>query len=100
MNRQLRTELEERKRAEMALGKKNAELAAALTKVKLLSGLLPICAACKKIRDDKGYWSQVECYLEEHSEATFSHGMCPECMKKWYPDFLKAGDDASSHEPL
>lgn len=100
INRQLRTELEERRRVEKALGEKNAELAAALTNVKFLSGLLPICAACKKIRDDKGYWSQVECYLEVHSEATFTHGMCPDCMKKWYPDYLKAGDDVSSHETL
>ena len=56
-------------------------------RLKTLSGLLPSCAGCKKIRDDKGYWNQVEGYIQEHSEATFSHGMCPECMKKHYPDF-------------
>ena len=63
----------------------------ALANVKLLSGLLPICANCKKIRDDKGYWSQVESYVQQHSEAKFSHGMCPDCIKKWYPDLVEDG---------
>ncbi|MCG2752321.1 MAG: hypothetical protein L6301_10780 [Desulfobacteraceae bacterium] len=59
----------------------------ALTKVKLLGGLLPICASCKKIRDDKGYWNQIESYIKDHSEAEFSHGICPECAEKLYPEF-------------
>jgi len=63
------------------------ELREALEKVKTLSGLLPICAHCKKIRDDKGYWNQVEGYLSAHSELKFSHGICPECAKKYYPEF-------------
>ena len=63
------------------------ELHKALDKVKTLSGFLPICASCKKIRDDKGYWNQIEAYISEHSEAEFSHGICPECSKKLYPDF-------------
>jgi hypothetical protein len=63
------------------------ELYKALDKVKTLSGFLPICASCKKIRDDKGYWNQIEIYISEHSEAEFSHGICPECSKKLYPDF-------------
>ena len=63
------------------------ELQESLAKVKLLSGLLPICASCKKIRDDKGYWNQVETYLIEHSEATFTHGICPECGEKLYPEY-------------
>lgn len=63
-----------------------AELETSVKKVKRLSGLLPICASCKKIRDDKGYWSQIEAYIASHSEAAFSHGICPECMKKLYPD--------------
>jgi PAS domain S-box-containing protein len=58
------------------------ELKNALDKVKTLSGFLPICASCKKIRDDKGYWSQVEQYISEHSEVEFSHGLCPECAEK------------------
>jgi hypothetical protein len=56
----------------------------------ILSGLLPICAACKKIRDDNGYWSQIEIYFEEHSDATFTHGICPECRKKLYPIIKKS----------
>jgi len=54
-------------------------------KIKILSGLLPICASCKKIRDDKGYWNQIEGYIRDHSEAEFSHGICPECAKELYP---------------
>ena len=61
------------------------ELQDALAKVKLLSGLLPICASCKKIRDDKGYWNQIESYIRAHSEAEFSHGICPECARNLYP---------------
>lgn len=67
------------------LREKNAELEAALAKVKLLSGMLPICSGCKKIRDDTGYWSQVESYVQKHSEATFTHGLCPDCAKKYFP---------------
>jgi CheY-like chemotaxis protein len=66
------------------------DLQKALANVKSLSGLLPICAGCKKIRDDQGYWSQVECYVQEHSEATFTHGLCPDCIKKWYPELEEA----------
>jgi AmiR/NasT family two-component response regulator len=66
---------------------RNAALAEALAKVKMLSGLLPICASCKNIRDDEGYWHQLEGYIQDHSEAEFSHGVCPDCMKKLYPDF-------------
>jgi hypothetical protein len=58
----------------------------ALSKVKMLSGMLPICACCKNIRDDKGYWKQIEAYIRDHSEAEFSHGICPTCAKKLYPD--------------
>ena len=58
------------------------ELQEALAKVKLLSGLVPICAWCKKIRNDEGYWEQIEKYISKHSEAEFSHGICPECMEK------------------
>jgi hypothetical protein len=64
-----------------------AQLHKALEEVKTLSGFLPICASCKKIRDDKGYWNQIEAYISEHSEVEFSHGICPECIKKLYPDF-------------
>jgi ligand-binding sensor domain-containing protein len=59
----------------------------ALSSIKILGGLIPICASCKKIRDDKGYWSQLELYLKSHSEATLSHGICPDCMVKLYPEY-------------
>lgn len=55
-------------------------------KIELLSGLLPICASCKKIRDDRGYWNQIEAYISEHSKAEFSHSICPDCARKLYPD--------------
>jgi ligand-binding sensor domain-containing protein len=61
----------------------------ALANVKVLSGLLPVCASCKKIRDDKGYWNQIETYVRDHSEADFSHGMCPDCMKRLYPAYAE-----------
>jgi len=66
--------------------RKKEELEKARTEVKTLSGFLPICASCKKIRDDKGYWNQIESYISTHSEADFSHGMCPEGLEKFYPD--------------
>ena len=56
------------------------------SEIKRLRGMLPICSSCKKIRDDKGYWNQIEIYIEDHSDAEFSHGICPECIKKLYPD--------------
>jgi hypothetical protein len=55
--------------------------------VKTLRGMLPICASCKKIRDDHGEWVQMEVYVRDRTEADFSHGICPECMKKLYPEF-------------
>jgi len=67
--------------------KTEEELREALKKVKQLSGLLPICASCKKIRDDEGYWEAIEMYIERHSEAEFSHSLCDDCVKKLYPDF-------------
>jgi hypothetical protein len=62
------------------------ELQDALKNIRMLKGLVPICTSCKKIRDDKGYWNQIESYIQEHSEAEFSHGLCPECAEKLYPD--------------
>ena len=64
-------------------------LKATQNKVKILSGLLPICANCKNVRDDKGYWNQIEGYIQEHSEAEFSHGICPTCAKKLYPSLYE-----------
>jgi phosphoserine phosphatase RsbU/P len=64
------------------------ELRQALEQIKVLEGILPICSFCKKIRNDQGYWDQVEVYVSNHSEARFSHGICPECYKKHYPDLF------------
>jgi PAS domain S-box-containing protein len=80
-------DITDRKRTEEEREKLILQLQKALAEVKQLSGLLPICASCKKIRDDKGYWNQIESYIRDHSEAEFSHGICPECMKKLYPGF-------------
>jgi len=66
------------------------ELQKAIASIKILQGLLPICASCKKIRDDKGYWKQLEVYIRDHSEADFSHGICPECVEKLYGFTLPA----------
>ena len=63
------------------------ELQQALAQVKTLSGLLPICSGCKKIRDDQGYWNRIETYISEHSGARFSHSICPDCAKKLFPEF-------------
>ena len=76
-----------RKQADEEREKLISKLQKALSEVKTLSGLLPICASCKKIRDDKGYWNHIESYIKNHSEAEFSHGICPDCAQKLYPDF-------------
>ena len=78
----------ERKHNTLEREKLIKELQDAVADVKVLSGLVPICSNCKKIRDDKGYWTQLEGYIQAHSEAKFSHGVCPDCMKKLYPNFI------------
>lgn len=78
-----------RKQAEAALDEERRRLHKALEDVKTLRGILPICSSCKKIRDDQGYWNQVEQYVSEHSEAQFSHGICPECLKQLYPELAR-----------
>jgi hypothetical protein len=75
--------------ADSALKKTVEDLQIALVEVKALGGLLPICANCKKIRDDGGYWHQLEAYISTHSEAEFSHGTCPECARKLYPELFE-----------
>lgn len=79
----------ERKRIENEKEQVIAQLQEALAKVKLLSGLLPICASCKKIRDDQGYWQQIESYIKCHSNAEFSHSICPDCARRLYPDLFQ-----------
>lgn len=75
------------------------QLQTALAEIKTLSGMLPICCSCKKIRDDKGYWNQLETYISDHSDALFSHGYCPECAEKFFEDIDKfnAGRNKSTH---
>jgi len=80
------------RRLNARLEARNEELEEALAQIKTLRGLLPICANCKRIRDDKGHWHPIEAYIRDRSEADFTHGFCPECMKKLYPDFAR--DDA------
>lgn len=82
-------DITERKRIESERTKMIEQLNDTLSKVKTLSGLLPICASCKKIRDDKGYWQKLETFVHEHSNAEFSHSICPDCMERMYPDFSK-----------
>jgi PAS domain S-box-containing protein len=77
----------ERKRTQEEREKLILELKEALANVKILSGLLPICSSCKKIRNDDGYWEQIESYIRNRSEADFTHGICPECRKRLYPNF-------------
>ena len=76
---------------ELRAAKEAAEKA--LAQVKTLSGLIPICAGCKQIRDDEGYWKRVEDYLSSHTEARFSHGMCPSCLENLYPEFREAWEE-------
>ena len=76
-------------RLQVELRNRVIELQDALTKVQTLQGLIPICANCKKIRSDGDYWMQVEEYIEQHSEAEFSHGICPDCLKELYPEIYK-----------
>ncbi len=80
-------DITERKRAEEERERLLRELQSAMAEIKVLDGLLPICATCKKIRDDKGYWKQLEDYISDHSAATFTHGICADCARKIHPDW-------------
>lgn len=87
LNSDLLREVEERRIVQQANEKLIDELRAAAAEVKTLSGLLPICASCKQVRDDQGYWSQIETYLSKHTDISFTHGLCVNCASKLYPDF-------------
>jgi hypothetical protein len=82
-------DISEQKQAAQIREKLIGELRDALAKVKVLSGLLPICAVCKKIRNDKGGWEQVEVYVRDRTDASFSHGICPECARGLYPGYVR-----------
>lgn len=86
----------QRKTTEEKREKALQEREKALEDVRILRGLLPICASCKRIRDDQGYWTQLEGYIKTHSEADFTHGICPECARELYPEFLKKKDRDSN----
>jgi len=75
------------------LNQTNSELQTALAEIKTLTGMLPICAACKKVRDDQGYWNQIESYISDRSDAVFSHSICPACTRKLYPDLDLDNED-------
>lgn len=87
VSQDLKREVDIRRQAETEKDRLILDLEKALGEVKTLSGFLPICANCKNIRDDKGYWNQIESYIRDHSDAEFSHGICPECIKKLYPEY-------------
>ncbi len=91
-NRQLESEVEERRKTEQEKENIISELKKTLAELKILRGILPICSFCKKIRNDKGYWDQVEIYVGQHSDAEFSHGICPECVDKHYSIYSKEKD--------
>jgi hypothetical protein len=82
-------DITDRKKAEEEPERLILELRDTLSKVKTLSGMLPICASCKKIRNDEGYWAQVEIYIRDHSGAKFTHGICPDCAKRVYPEYYE-----------
>ncbi len=88
-NEKLEEEIDIRLKAENLLANTVSDLNLAISNVKILSNMLPICASCKKIRDDKGYWSQVETYISNHTDTVFSHGICPDCEKKAYAELEK-----------
>jgi DNA-binding NtrC family response regulator len=78
----------ERRRAQEERERLIAQLQEALANIKALRGMLPICASCKKIRDDSGYWNQIETYIRAHADVEFSHGLCPDCTGRLYPDLF------------
>ncbi len=92
-NGRLSQEIEARKLTEQAKDEAIRRLQAATDEIRTLRGIIPICAHCKKIRDDRGAWSQIEAYIQRHSEAQFSHGICPDCMSRWHPE---PADDAGA----
>lgn len=81
-------EAEHRETLEVRVSERTADLSKALAEVKTLSGLLPMCSGCKKIRDDKGYWNGVEAYIEDRSDAMFSHGLCPDCVHEFFSEYF------------
>ncbi len=96
--RAIAEEMAKRRETENQLLATIDELKKAMSQVKTLNGFLPLCASCKKIRSDDGYWNSLEKYIEENSDAVFSHGLCPDCLKKLYPDFTPEKPGLSAPE--
>jgi hypothetical protein len=92
VNDELMSEIDERKQVEAVLTEERNRLQKALVEIQTLSGMLPICSSCKKIRDDKGYWNQIESYIMAHSQAQFSHSICPKCAESLYSGYIKKDD--------
>ncbi len=90
---EIATNVTQRKIAEIEKEELLAELQKALDEVKTLKGIIPICSSCKNIRDDKGYWNRIETYIEEHTDAEFTHGVCQECAKKLYPGLVDSNGE-------
>jgi two-component SAPR family response regulator len=86
-------DITDRKNAEKELTTLIYNLQKALDEIKTLKGIVPICSNCKKIRDDKGFWEQVDAYVSKHTDAKFSHSICPECAKKLYPEYQDELED-------
>lgn len=92
--RRMNTQIQEQYRVQEVLIN---QLQESLANLKTLRGLLPICMSCKKIKDDQGYWNRLETYFQNHSEVEFSHGFCPDCIKKLYPEYF---DDEEKQDPF
>ncbi len=98
-NHALNEEIKQRIAAEQEKEQLISELTQALDEIKTLKGIIPVCMHCKKVRDDSGYWAQLEEYISAHSEAEFSHGLCPDCLEKYYPEVsqLKQSNESSKN---
>lgn len=93
-------DISERKQAEQERERLITSLRESLAEIRTLRGILPLCSYCKKVRDDEGYWEQVEIYIRKHSEAAVSHGICPECLKEHFPDdYQSLTEDHPSPHP-
>lgn len=98
INRRLEKEIAVRRQAEKEKEGLIAELRKALNDVKTLGNLLPICSSCEKIRDDSGYWNQIEAYISKYTTFEFSHGLCPTCARKLYPNLIRAKDPQADED--
>ena len=95
----LENEIASRKKTEAENEQLIQELRETIAQVKTLRGMLPICSHCKKIRDDQGYWNRIESYIAEPADVEFSHGICPDCLQKYYPDIYEKMKDDLPDEP-